>query len=78
MREITYREALGEGVSRDSTVFLMGEDIGIYGGVYAVTKGLLEQFGPERVKDTPLSEAVIVGATTGAAAAGIFCAAQHS
>lgn len=74
MREITYRdairEALREEMLRDNSVFLMGEDIGIYGGAYAVTKGLLEEFGERKVKDTPISEAVIVGAATGAAAAG--------
>ena len=74
MREITYRdalrEALREEMQRDSMVFLMGEDIGKYGGAYAVTKGLAEEFGEKRVKDTPISEAIIVGAATGAAAAG--------
>lgn len=74
MRQITYREALQEALreemKRDSSVFLMGEDIGIYGGVYSVTKGLLEEFGEKRVRDTPISEAVIIGAATGAAAVG--------
>ncbi len=74
MRQITYREALKEAMreemTRDSDVFLLGEDIGKYGGVYAVTKGLFEEFGPHRVMDTPLAEAVIVGAATGAAAVG--------
>jgi len=74
MRRITYREALKEAMQeemrRDASVFLLGEDIGRYGGVYSVTKGLFEEFGQERVKDTPLSEAVIVGAATGAAAVG--------
>ncbi|MFH0797749.1 MAG: alpha-ketoacid dehydrogenase subunit beta [Candidatus Omnitrophota bacterium] len=74
MRQITYREALREALreemERDPSVFLIGEDIGIYGGVYAVTKGLLEEFGEKRVLDTPISEAVIVGAATGAAAVG--------
>lgn len=74
MREITYREALREALreemQRDPSVFLLGEDIGIYGGVYSVTKGLLEEFGDKRVLDTPISEAVIVGAATGAAAVG--------
>ena len=74
MRQITYKEALKEAMReemrRDPLVFLLGEDIGKYGGVYAVTKGLFEEFGPERVKDTPLAEAVIVGAATGAAAVG--------
>ena len=74
MRQITYRDALKEAMQeemrRDPLVFLLGEDIGKYGGVYAVTKGLFEEFGPQRVKDTPLAEAVIVGAATGAAAVG--------
>ncbi len=74
MRQITYRDALKEALQeemrRDPSVFLLGEDIGKYGGVYAVTKGLFEEFGEERVKDTPLAEAVIVGAATGAAAVG--------
>ena len=72
MREITYRdalkEALWEEMTRDSSVFLIGEDIGVYGGVYTVTKGLFEEFGARRVRDTPISEAVIMGAATGAAA----------
>lgn len=70
----TYREALRaalrEEMIRDPMVFVMGEDVGIYGGAFAVTKGLFEEFGGERVKDTPLSEAVIVGAATGAAILG--------
>jgi len=74
MRPITYREALNEALReemrRDPSVFLLGEDIGKYGGVYAVTKGLFEEFGEERVKDTPLAEAVIAGASAGAAAVG--------
>ena len=74
MRQITYRDALKEAMQeemrRDPSVFLLGEDIGRYGGVYAVTKGLFEEFGPQRVKDTPLAEGVIVGAATGAAAVG--------
>ena len=57
---ITYREALRQGLREalagDPRVFLMGEDVGKYGGTYAVSKGLLEEFGPERVRDTPLSE----------------------
>jgi pyruvate dehydrogenase E1 component beta subunit len=65
------REALREEMLRDSRVFLMGEDIGAYGGSYAVTKGLLEEFGPERVRDTPISESGIVGAGVGAAMAGL-------
>lgn len=75
MRELTYRDALREAIVeemlRDESVFLLGEDIGVYGGAYAVTKGLLEKFGSIRVIDTPMSEAVIVGAAAGAAACGL-------
>jgi pyruvate dehydrogenase E1 component beta subunit len=71
----TYREAvraaLHEALARDSSVFLMGEDVGRYGGCYAVSKGLLEQFGEERVRDTPLSESAFVGAAIGAALGGL-------
>ncbi len=73
-REITYRDALREALveemRQDPMVFLIGEDIGIHGGAYAVSKGLLEEFGENRVIDTPISEAAIVGAATGAAACG--------
>jgi pyruvate dehydrogenase E1 component beta subunit len=65
------REALREELLADDRVFLMGEDIGAYGGSYAVTKGFLDEFGPERVRDTPISELVIVGAGIGAAMAGL-------
>jgi pyruvate dehydrogenase E1 component beta subunit len=75
MTVTTYREAvrsaLREALRRDRRVFLMGEDIGRYGGSYACTKGLLEEFGPERIRDTPLSEAGFVGAGVGAALAGM-------
>ncbi len=75
MREITYREALREALReemlRDEKVFIAGEDVGIYGGAYAVTKGLYEEFGEDRVKDTPISEAAIVGLGTGAALIGL-------
>jgi len=71
---ITYREALRralwEEMTDDPRVILMGEDVGRYGGAYAVSKGLLEEFGPTRVIDTPMSEAVIVGAAVGAAIVG--------
>jgi pyruvate dehydrogenase E1 component beta subunit len=65
------REALREELLRDEKVFLMGEDIGLYGGSYAVTKGLLEEFGEERVIDTPIAESGIVGAGIGAAMGGM-------
>ena len=74
-REITYLEALREAMSqemrKDPNVFLMGEDIGVYGGAFGVTKGMFEEFGAERVRDTPISEAVIAGAGTGAALMGM-------
>ena len=72
---VTYREAMRqairEAMQRDPRVFLMGEDVGRYGGCYAVTKGLLEEFGPERIRDTPLSESAFVGAGIGAAMGGM-------
>ena len=75
MPEITYREALRQAMRHqlrtDERVFLMGEDIGAYGGSYAVTKGFLDEFGERRVKDTPIAESVVVGAGIGAAMAGL-------
>ena len=65
------REAIREALTRDPRVFLMGEDVGRYGGCYAVTKGLLAEFGPERIRDTPLSESGFTGAGIGAAMAGM-------
>jgi pyruvate dehydrogenase E1 component beta subunit len=65
------REALREALAGDERVFLMGEDVGRYGGCFAVSKGLLAEFGPERVRDTPLSEAAFVGAGIGAALGGM-------
>ena len=71
----TYREALRDAIRealvRDERVFLMGEDIGHYGGCFGVSLGLLEEFGPERIRDTPLSESAFVGAGIGAALAGM-------
>ncbi|GAA3248167.1 alpha-ketoacid dehydrogenase subunit beta [Nonomuraea helvata] len=71
----TYREAMRaairEAMRRDERVFLMGEDVGAYGGCFAVSLGLLEEFGPERIRDTPLSEAAFVGAGIGAALGGM-------
>ncbi len=73
--ETTYREAMREAIREalldDERVFLMGEDIGMYGGCFAVSLGLLEEFGPERIRDTPLSESAFVGAGIGAAIAGM-------
>ncbi|MFD1776047.1 alpha-ketoacid dehydrogenase subunit beta [Paenibacillus rhizophilus] len=75
MRKITYgegiREALREKMLENKNVVLLGEDVGPYGGTFGVTKGLWEQFGEERVRDTPISEGVIVGASVGAAATGL-------
>ncbi|WIY00505.1 alpha-ketoacid dehydrogenase subunit beta [Amycolatopsis mongoliensis] len=65
------REALRDALTRDDRVFLMGEDVGAYGGCFAVSLGLLEEFGPERVRDTPLSESAFVGAGIGAALGGL-------
>jgi pyruvate dehydrogenase E1 component beta subunit len=65
------RQALREAMQRDARVFLMGEDVGRYGGTYAVSKGLLEEFGPERIRDAPLSELGFVGAGIGAALGGM-------
>jgi pyruvate dehydrogenase E1 component beta subunit len=73
--KITYREAMRQAIrdalQRDPRVFLMGEDVGRYGGCFAVSKGLLEEFGPKRIRDTPLSEAAFVGAGIGAALGGM-------
>src|SRR5690625_143610 len=75
MRSITYREAIREALQykmeRDERVFLLGEDIGVYGGAFGVTKGLYEQFGKERVRDTPISELGITGVAVGAALTGM-------
>ncbi len=65
------REALRDALRRDERVFLMGEDVGAYGGSYAVSKGLLEEFGPERIRDAPLCEGAFVGAAIGAAMNGM-------
>jgi pyruvate dehydrogenase E1 component beta subunit len=65
------RQALREELLHDERVFLMGEDIGAYGGSYAVTKGFLDEFGPDRVRDTPISELGIIGCGVGAAMAGM-------
>ena len=75
MISTTYREALREAhreaLTRDARVFLMGEDVGRYGGSYAVSKGFLEEFGPDRIRDTPMSESGFVGAGIGAAIGGM-------
>ena len=64
------RDALDEEMARDERVFLLGQDIGAYGGVFAVTRGLFERYGPERVRDAPISETFIAGGAVGAALAG--------
>jgi pyruvate dehydrogenase E1 component beta subunit len=75
MRTITYRDALREAIreemQRDERIFILGEDIAGYGGTYAVSKGLFEEFGEKRVRDTPLAEEVITGAAIGAALGGL-------
>ncbi len=74
-RELSYaealREAMRQAMQRDARVFLMGEDIGVYGGAFGVTLGLIDEFGPDRVRDTPISENTIVGASAGAALTGM-------
>lgn len=74
-RRLSYREAMREAMREalqsDPRVFLMGEDVGRYGGTYAFSKGFLEEFGPERIRDTPLSELGFVGAGIGAALGGL-------
>jgi 2-oxoisovalerate dehydrogenase E1 component beta subunit len=75
MSKTTYVEAIREGIweemERDESVFVMGEDVAVYGGAFKITKGMLERFGERRVIDTPLSESAIVGAGTGAAINGL-------
>jgi pyruvate dehydrogenase E1 component beta subunit len=75
MPEITYREAIHdamvEEMRRDENVFLIGEDIGTYGGAFGVSAGMLAEFGPDRIRETPISELAIVGAAAGAAMVGM-------
>ncbi len=75
MREITYleaiREALRQEMTLDDKVFILGEDVGVFGGCFGVTAGLLEEFGEDRVRDTPISESAIMGAALGAALMGL-------
>jgi pyruvate dehydrogenase E1 component beta subunit len=70
MRE-AISKALWEEMERDSKVFILGEEVGVWGGTYAVTKGFYDHFGPDRVRDTPIAEAVIIGAAIGAALTGL-------
>ncbi len=94
MAETTYIEAItqamAEEMERDPSVFLIGEDVGAYGGAFKTSAGLIERFGPERVIDTPISEIAIIGAASGAALMGmrpiaemqfidfITCALRHA
>jgi len=75
MREITYLEAVREAMSQEmrqnEDVFILGEDIGVYGGAFGVTRGMIEEFGPERIRNTPISEAAIAGGAVGAALTGM-------
>jgi pyruvate/2-oxoglutarate/acetoin dehydrogenase E1 component len=75
MRTLTFagalNEALAQEMRRDPKIFMAGEDIGQYGGIYGVTKGLLDEFGEKRVRDTPITESVIIGLAVGASAAGL-------
>jgi pyruvate dehydrogenase E1 component beta subunit len=75
MREITYLEALKESMSQmmreNEDVFVLGEDIGVYGGAFGVTRGMIEEFGPDRIRNTPISESAIAGAAVGAALTGM-------
>ena len=75
MAELFYREAVTEAIAeemrRDPRVFVMGEDVAIYGGAYGATRGLMDEFGEERVRDTAISEAAITGAAVGASMAGM-------
>ncbi len=74
-RLLTTSKAISEGIAqemeRDKTVFVMGEDVGVYGGIFGATEGLLAKFGPERIMDTPISETGFIGAATGAALSGM-------
>ena len=74
-RKLTTSKAIAEGVAqemeRDPTVFVMGEDVGVYGGIFGATEGLLDRFGPDRVMDTPISETGFIGAAVGAALSGM-------
>ncbi|WP_456326253.1 alpha-ketoacid dehydrogenase subunit beta [Palaeococcus sp. (in: euryarchaeotes)] len=64
-------EAIAQEMERDEGIFVMGEDIGVYGGIFGATNGLLEKFGPERIRDTPISESAFIGAALGAASKGM-------
>ncbi|WP_208590022.1 alpha-ketoacid dehydrogenase subunit beta [Gracilibacillus suaedae] len=75
MRELTYLEAVREAMSQEmrenNDIFILGEDIGVYGGAFGVTRGMIEEFGPERIRNTPISESGITGAAVGSALTGM-------
>ncbi len=75
MRELTYAEAIREAMTlemrKDASILFMGEDIGVYGGAFGVSKGMLAEFGPERIRDTPMSETAIVGCGVGSSMVGL-------
>lgn len=75
MRTLTFAQAINEALAqemrRDPTIYIGGEDVGVYGGVFGVTAGLYKEFGEERVRDTPITESAIIGSAVGAAAAGL-------
>jgi acetoin:2,6-dichlorophenolindophenol oxidoreductase subunit beta len=74
-RKLTTQKAIAEAISQemaaDESVFVMGEDVGVYGGIFGATEGLLDRYGPDRVKDTPISETAFIGAAVGAAVNGL-------
>ncbi len=70
------RDAMAEEMRADERVFVMGEDVGLYGGAYGATRGLFEEFGPERVRDTPISEMAIAGSAVGASMCGMHPVAE--
>jgi pyruvate dehydrogenase E1 component beta subunit len=76
MREITYadalKEAMCEEMRKDDRIILLGEDVGVYGGAFGVSRGMIEEFGPERVRDTPITELAITGCAVGAAMTGLL------
>src|SRR3972149_5826458 len=65
------RETIADEMRKDKNVFILGEDVGVFGGGYQITKGLIDEFGPERVRDTPISEIAIIGTAIGAAITGM-------
>ena len=82
MKMMTYAEGIREGMSirmrDDPNVILFGEDVGKFGGCFGVSMGMIDEFGPERVRDTPISEGAIIGCAVGSAATGLRPIAQKS